>query len=300
MAGRMHWQIRNQPIFFGNVAFVTAMVFCLFAASTAYSADGNSRARWIKEGENQERRGNNVSAVNAYKRALQGDSTLDAEVFITLARLQRDMANFDDAIAWVERAQEAYEDDLESRSDLHASTLHELGWIYLRQGDIDRAAKPAGRALKIRLGQSPRNQRDVAASLNLKGVLLRQNTKYIEARAAFDQALVALADAPYHQDLAQVYTNLGGLDYFEAKYSDAVTRFRKAVEIQRQVLAAGHPDIGNTLNNLALMHQELGDLQQAASIYEEALAIKSAGYGEDHPRVGGTLHNMGIVASTLR
>lgn len=295
MAGRTHWQCHIPPDSLRNATFAAVLLFCSFAAHTA---EISARARWIEAGENREQRGDNESAVTAYKRALQGDAELDAEVFLTLARLHREMANFDAAIAWLKRAQAVYEDDRALHSELHASALLERGWIRFLQGDYKRATEFAERALTIRRKQSPRSRLELSAALNLKGLLLRENAEYVEARAVFDEVLLILADGPNHPDrlLAQIHNNLGGLDYYEANFSAAIAHFRAALNIQRRALAAEHPDIAKSLNNLAVIHQNLGDLAQAASIYQQALAIQSTAYGEHHPRVGSTLYNMGTIA----
>ncbi len=298
MDGTTNKHFRNQSVSFRAAARVAALVLCLFAASNGSTSESGARARWIAEGEKQERIGDHVSAINAYERALQGDFGLDADLFLTLARLHREMAGFDAAIDWIARAQAVYEDDREHRVELHASTLHERGWIYFRQGDYNRATEFAERALTIRRKLVPRRRRDLAASLNLEGLLLRENTEYAAARAAFDEALLILADGPNHPDrlLAQIHNNLGGLDYYEANFSAAITRFRAALKIQRHALAANHPDIAKSLNNLAVIHQNLGDLEHAALIYKQALAIQIAAYGEHNPHVGSTLYNMATVA----
>jgi tetratricopeptide (TPR) repeat protein len=61
--------------------------------------------------------------------------------------------------------------------------------------------------------------------------------------------------------------------------------------MRRQALPAGHPDIANSLNNLAVLLKAQNKLAEAEPLYREALEIDRQALGDEHlhtqfPRVG--------------
>ena len=53
--------------------------------------------------------------------------------------------------------------------------------------------------------------------------------------------------------------------------------------IREKVLGKNHPDVANSLNNLAVLYYELGKYAAAEPLYHRSLAIWGKTLGEDHP-----------------
>ena len=60
-------------------------------------------------------------------------------------------------------------------------------------------------------------------------------------------------------------------------------------------LVASHPDVAQTLNNIALVYSTQGKYSEAEELYKRALAIREHSLGESHPDVAQTLNNLARV-----
>ena len=58
------------------------------------------------------------------------------------------------------------------------------------------------------------------------------------------------------------------------------------------VKTAEHPDVANSLNNLALLHKGKGQYAKAEPLYGRALAIREKTLGSEHPDVATSLNNL--------
>ena len=63
----------------------------------------------------------------------------------------------------------------------------------------------------------------------------------------------------------------------------------------RQALGENHPDVADSLNNLAGVYNAQGKYAEAEGLYQRALAIHEAKLGENHPNVASILNNLAIL-----
>lgn len=56
-----------------------------------------------------------------------------------------------------------------------------------------------------------------------------------------------------------------------------------------------HPDVGNSLRNLARLYEHQGQTTQAEALGARALAILEHGLGPDHPDVGDSLADRALL-----
>ena len=59
--------------------------------------------------------------------------------------------------------------------------------------------------------------------------------------------------------------------------------FFKNAKLVRPILADNHPDVANSLNNLAGLYKSQGRYTEAEPLYLQALAIAEQALGENHP-----------------
>ena len=69
----------------------------------------------------------------------------------------------------------------------------------------------------------------------------------------------------------------------------------KALAIQRAALPTGHPDIANSLHNLAGVFAKQGRYTEAEALYKEALTSRRASLPADHPDIAMSLDNLAAV-----
>ena len=67
---------------------------------------------------------------------------------------------------------------------------------------------------------------------------------------------------------------------------------RGAARIQEAELGPLHPDLANTLNNLAIVAEKTGRLDDAETFYRRAVAIASASLPVDHPMIAVSRQNL--------
>ena len=75
-------------------------------------------------------------------------------------------------------------------------------------------------------------------------------------------------------------------------FSSANELLRDAARIQEAELGPLHPDLANTLNNLAIAAEKTGQTGDAETFYRRAAAIASASLPADHPRVAESRKNL--------
>ena len=75
-------------------------------------------------------------------------------------------------------------------------------------------------------------------------------------------------------------------------FAGAVMYLRQALDRQMASLGPDHPDLATTLNNLALMLEQIGDTDEAGRCYRRAYSIALAALGPDHPAVSVSQSNL--------
>ena len=74
--------------------------------------------------------------------------------------------------------------------------------------------------------------------------------------------------------------------------ASAAELLRGAAHIQEEELGPLHPDLANTLNNLAIVAERTGSSSEAETLYRRATAIAAAALPSDHPMVAASRQNL--------
>jgi tetratricopeptide (TPR) repeat protein len=84
----------------------------------------------------------------------------------------------------------------------------------------------------------------------------------------------------------------------QGKYAEAIQLAERALAIWEKALGPEHPNVANSLNNLALVHYNKGDYAKAEPLYQRALAIWEKALGSEHPNVATSLNNLAEICRT--
>jgi len=149
------------------------------------------------------------------------------------------------------------------------------------QGDYAAALKIAEEILAIRAAEQAADWWQVADT--------RRMVEMIRAYAqlpADQQASLAEADR-LQAELGKYFTS--------GEYSAAADVVRRQLELRRPILGGTHIEVGNSLNNLALMLYEQGDYGAAEPMYAEARAVLEPIVGRRHPSMAQVLNNLALL-----
>jgi tetratricopeptide (TPR) repeat protein len=76
---------------------------------------------------------------------------------------------------------------------------------------------------------------------------------------------------------------LASLYYSQGKYKEAEPLYQQALALRQKLLGDDHPDVAESLNNLAGLYESQGKYKEAEPLYQQALNIFEQRLGVDHP-----------------
>ena len=271
-------------------------------------------------------------------RQLADDNPDRVEYRSNLALCENNLALVLARVGRTEEARQAYEKairiqaDLATRSDSDRQFLGSLadfhmnlGKLQNETGDCEKAESSLLEAIRLqeRLREDdPENAeylRGLAASCNNLGAIY-VSTNPGRAIELYEKALRSLKKAAdvspenldYLSDWALTYNNLGSLFSRDGKFSDAAESYRKATEIQSELVRKAPAQnlyrhyLAVSCNNLGLAESRLNQLKKADRSFAHALELQELLL--DHnpndielcSKLGGTYNNRGVVLEGLK
>jgi CHAT domain-containing protein/Tfp pilus assembly protein PilF len=76
------------------------------------------------------------------------------------------------------------------------------------------------------------------------------------------------------------------------KYDEALPLAERALVIREKTLGPQHPDVADSLNNLARLYFDRGDYSKAEALFQRALIIREKALGLEHPDAADSLNNL--------
>lgn len=215
---------------------------------------------------------------------------------LAAARASELASDYDQA-AWISRAVESRAVELDYLP-LRAEALMRLASAQIGAGEFDTAA--ATLLETIWTAEASRHDEVAAdawiALVWVDGVERRlvDHNWVPFARAALDR----LPDEPLRR--ATFEHNVAGVHYANVRYQEALTGYRRALEIQRQELGPRNLAVARTLNHIGNVLMEYdGPFEEALAACEESLAIRRDILGEAHPLVAASLSNISTIQQRL-
>jgi tetratricopeptide (TPR) repeat protein len=83
--------------------------------------------------------------------------------------------------------------------------------------------------------------------------------------------------------------------YQAGRYGEAIPIAEEALRIRRDLLPENHPDVAQSLHNLAETYRNQGRYREAEPLFQEALRIRRAVFGDSHVAVASVLSNFGLL-----
>jgi tetratricopeptide (TPR) repeat protein len=88
---------------------------------------------------------------------------------------------------------------------------------------------------------------------------------------------------PKNQEIVWIFTGLGCFYEGQGLYPLALPWYQQCVTITKKRLGDEHPDVANSLNNLAWLYKSQGKYKEAEPLYLEAFSIFVRSLGQNHP-----------------
>ncbi|MBD2429177.1 tetratricopeptide repeat protein [Phormidium sp. FACHB-1136] len=80
--------------------------------------------------------------------------------------------------------------------------------------------------------------------------------------------------------------------YRDGRYGEAEPLLQESLAIRREQLGDSHPDVAQSLNNLAELYRSQGRYKEAETLFQQALAIRREQLSDSHPDVAQSLNNL--------
>lgn len=151
------------------------------------------------------------------------------------------------------------------------------GFIYLKEGDVDKAIGEFNLAIRI----SP----DRPDSYNNLGVARKTKGEFEEAAVLYKRAIAL------KPDYAQAYNNLGNIYQNNGKPEEAMALYKKALAFK--------PDYVEALNNLGVAYKNLSMPQEAIKLYGKAVAINPS-YAASYKNLSVAYYLKGEYAQAIK
>lgn len=142
--------------------------------------------------------------------------------------------------------------------------------------------------------------RDISQSIGLAEGDVTE--RYVPlARAEYEQGHYPAAESALRHSLAvhqrdPIVLNLLALVLAaQAKYTEADTYYKRALEAGREVRGPAHPDAAAIMVNQAELYRAQRRYSEAASLYRQALKIQQEALGPEDPDVATTLNGLALL-----
>lgn len=184
-------------------------------------------------------------------------------------------------------------DDLDLLAKLH----NDLGIIYGKLANHQKALEHQSTALEIHHRLFGRNHLDTAITLSNIAVshdYLGNSEKAINYQQEALEIMKGLLPDRSPQ-IAKLMIDLGGSYKSKGETKRAHKYFNDALQIHQAMSETKHPDIALSHRMLGETYYDIKDYQQALSHLEQALKLQQELFGSKHPDIADTLHSIAIT-----
>lgn len=176
----------------------------------------------------------------------------------------------------------------------HIDSLNQLARHYFSDSPV-HAEQLAQQALQE--ARQHGYTRGIVHALRFKGGIALFRGDLPDALAHYDEAISHIQDRPaWQRDYASLLLNKGLVYQRAGNLGQALLHYLEADTLYSQTDAAG--EHAKLLNNLAIVHRQLGQYEGAVRIYQKSLAVKEA--LRDTLGIANTYINLGLAYSYLK
>ncbi len=230
---------------------------------------------------------------------LAGQPEVRATLMDTMGTVYESLALYPEAGALLDKALNARRERFGERHEDVAQSKAHLAEVLSLQADFAAAEPMYREALEMQRMLLGNDAPQVAASLLGLADMLTMDGRFAEAEPLLRESLAIRRRSGETDTLevAETLEYLGMNQYDQGNYAEAEKLLREAVALQRQLLTEGlHPDLADSISNLALVLSGSNRDDEVESLYREALAMNQRlQLDETHPTIAANLNNLAFV-----
>jgi tetratricopeptide (TPR) repeat protein len=176
-----------------------------------------------------------------------------------------------------------------------ATSLNNLGLVYMVESKLPEAEQSCREAYNIRQNIFGPDNAQTAASLNDLSSVYRQEGKLTEAESMARTALAVRQQLSTGDslDVADSLRNLCIILGDEGKWDESEDNARRVLDIRRKLLGPVQPSVADAMDDLAWACGARGKQEEAEKLEQEALAMRLKLLPGNHPDVAISLYRLG-------
>ncbi|MBI1312081.1 tetratricopeptide repeat protein [bacterium] len=179
--------------------------------------------------------------------------------------------------------------------------LDSLARLYIDLTRYREAESLIRRALKLRregIGQGA-DRAEVAGSLNLLGIVLREAGQLDAAEAAHKESLEIRQDlwGPLQDDVAIAMGNLALVYQEQGQYVRALLQQKRTLSVRIKLHGEKHQETADSYAAMGALMYDMGRFQEAEEWHQKALEIRRAANGANHPKTADSMNSLGQTLS---
>ncbi|NOZ06496.1 MAG: tetratricopeptide repeat protein, partial [Chloroflexi bacterium] len=212
------------------------------------------------------------AASEVYRFALEHEELSPAscaELHRKVARVRQFQADYDQALAELDRAEEALG---QTHDPLVLARIgNDRGWVFARQGQYEEAEAACDQALQMLAQVQPsEDSRRVRTRIydNL-GSICRFTGEHDRSIAYLQDSLTLKEDLGDQQGVAIVYNRIAAVHWSRGDYASAAEYMKRSLEIRERI--GDRWGAATAYNNLGIVYYTQGRYEQAEACYQQAL-----------------------------
>ncbi|HEX4966558.1 MAG TPA: serine/threonine-protein kinase [Thermoanaerobaculia bacterium] len=227
------------------------------------------------------------------------DAGTRADLLYEIADVYGNLGLYDQAQKLLESAlalREPWRGDRESQLG-KAKILTLLGHMTYHQGHYDASRRHYLDSIAIKERQLGPRDPSLADDLNGLGAELIEMKRFQEAAGSLHraEAIGRQAGPRGRKELAVSLNNLANLEQRQEHLAEARQHYQEALDIDKPLLGADHPDTLSTERNLGSVLLDLGEYAKAEALYQDILQTQERVLGSNHRDLILTLSMLGMA-----
>ncbi|MBK8822064.1 MAG: tetratricopeptide repeat protein [Anaerolineales bacterium] len=176
--------------------------------------------------------------------------------------------NYKQALEYYKKALQIPGQSLQAKKH-KARVLNNMGFIYYRLGDVERARTYVGRALNIR--RDLNIPYELGLGFNTFGLIMEDGGRIPNAVDLFTKAYQSFEDAHSNRGKAMAQINLGRMQRFMNNYDEALNELTRAEKVLKKLY--DQDNLITVLNEIGTTYREKQDWTNALKYLNESLVL---------------------------